>query len=52
METYCVRSQKYTKNINPRVSGTSNGKAMILSKCGTWGSKKSRFIKNQEAKDY
>ena len=29
---------------------TSNGKAMILSKCGICGSKKSRFIKNQEAK--
>ena len=39
------------KNINPRVLGTcSNGKAMILLKCATCGSKKSRFITNQEAK--
>ena len=38
------------KNINPRVSGTSNGKAMILSKCVTCDSKKSGFIKNPEAK--
>ena len=37
-------------NINPRVSSTSNGKAMILSKCAKCGSKKSRFFKNQEAK--
>ena len=29
---------------------TSNGKSMILSKCAICGSKKSRFIKNQEAK--
>ena len=29
---------------------TSNGKAMILSKCAICGSKKYRFIKNQEAK--
>ena len=29
---------------------TSNGKAMILSKCAICGSKKSRFIKKQEAK--
>ena len=29
--------------------GTSNGKAMI-SKCGTCGSKKLKFIKNQGAK--
>ena len=50
MESYCAKCKKYTKNINPRVLGTSNGKAMILSKCATCGSKKSRFIKNQEAK--
>ena len=28
---------------------SSNGRAMILSKCGICGRKKSRFIKNQEA---
>ena len=50
MESYSVKCKKYTKNINLRVSGTSNGKAMILSKCETCGSKKSKFIKNQEAK--
>ena len=38
------------KNINPRVSNTRNGKTMILSKCAECGSKKLRFIKNQEAK--
>ena len=36
--------------MNPRVSNTSNGKTMLLSKCAKCGSKKSRFIKNQEAK--
>ena len=50
MESYCVRCKKYTKNINPRVSNTSSGKAMILSKCATCCSKKSRFINSQEAK--
>ena len=50
MESYCVRCKKYTKNINPRVLNTSNGKTMILSKCAKCGSKKSRFIKTQEAK--
>ena len=29
---------------------TSIGKAMILSKCAICGCKKSRFVKNQEAK--
>ena len=38
------------ETIDPEVSSTSNGKAMILSKCGICGSKKSRYIKNQEAK--
>ena len=42
--------QKYTKKHNPRVSGTSNGKSMILSKCSFCSWKKSRLIKNQEAK--
>ena len=26
-------------------------KKMLLSKCAIWGSRKSRFIKNQEAKE-
>ena len=50
MKSYCINCRKDTKNINPKVSGTSNNKAMILSKCAICGSKKSRFIENQEAK--
>ena len=50
MKPYCLKRRKDTENTNPRVLGTSNGKAMILSKCAICGSKKSRFIKNQEAK--
>ena len=50
MESYWLKCKKYTKSINPQVSSTSNGKMMILSKCAICGSKKSRFIKNQEAK--
>ena len=50
MKSYCLKCRKDTENINPKLLRTSNGKAMILSKCATCGSKKSRFIKNQEAK--
>ena len=50
METYCLRCKKNTKNIDPKISNTSNGKSMILSKYAICGSKKSRFIKNREAK--
>ena len=50
MKSYCLTCRKDTENINPKVSSTSNGKAMILSKCAICGGKNSRFIKNQEAK--
>ena len=50
MKSYCLKWRKYSENINLKVSSTSNGKAIILSKPATCGSKKSRFIKNQEAK--
>ena len=50
MKSYCFKCRKDTENINPKVSNTSNGKTMISSKCAICGSKKSRFIKNQEAK--
>ena len=49
MKFYCPKCRKDTENINPRASNTSNGKTMILPKCAICGSKKSRFIKNQEA---
>ena len=32
METYCLKCKKNTKNIDPKDSSTSNGKAVILSK--------------------
>ena len=50
MEWYCLKCKKYTKNINPQVSSTSNGKIMILSKCAICGSKKSKFVNKQETK--
>ena len=50
MKTYCLKYKKDTENINPKISSTSKGKSMILSKCTICGSKKSRFIKNQKAK--
>ena len=42
MKSYCLKCRKDTENINSRVSDTSNGEAMTLSKCVTCGSKKSR----------
>ena len=50
IESYCLKCKKITENIDPEISSTSNGRAMILSKCIISGSKKFRFIKNQEEK--
>ena len=50
MLSYCLMCKKNTESINPRVSATSNGRTMILSKCAICDSKKSEFIKNQEAR--
>ena len=50
MESYCFKCKKYTKNVNPQVSSTSNGKLMIISKCAISNSKNSKFIKKQDAK--
>ena len=50
MLPYCLKCRKNTENSNPRVSKTINGKTMIVSKCAICGSKKSKFIKEQEAK--
>ena len=50
MLSYCLKCRRNTESINPKVSKTTNGKAIILSTCAICGSKKSIFIKEQEAK--
>ena len=51
MESYCL-DRRYTKNINPRVSGISNGKAMILSNVQYAVVKNQDLLKIKEQKDY
>ena len=50
MISYCLKCKRNTESINPKVLKTTNGKAMILSTCAICGTKKSKFIKQQEAK--
>ena len=50
MLSYCFKCRRNTKSINPKVSKTTNGRAIILSTCAICISKKSKFIKQQEAK--
>ena len=52
MKSYFLKCRKDTENINPRVSKTSNGRTMVLSKCAICGSKKSRFMKTKKQKGY
>ena len=51
MKSYCLKCRKNTANINPKVSKTSNDRTILLSNCAICNSKKSRFIKNQRAKE-
>ena len=50
MLSYCLKCKKNTESINPKLLKTTNGKTMILSKCAICSSKKSKFIKEQQAK--
>ena len=51
METYCVKCNKNTKNLNSKIFKTKNGTLIMQSKCVDCGIKKSKFVKEQEAKD-
>ena len=48
MQTYCLKAIKDAENVNSKVLKTKNGKP--LSKCAVCGSKKSRFMEEQEVK--
>ena len=50
METYCVKRRKKTENLNSNTFKTKNGRLIMQSKCPDCGFKKSRFVKEQEAK--
>ena len=50
MKTYCVKCKKDTENIDAKVVRTKNNRLVMPSKFSVCGIKKSRFIKEQEAK--
>ena len=57
MQSYCLKykktkskKKKDAESIDPKVSATSNGKTMILSKCAICGSKKPKVIKKARSK--
>ena len=50
MLTYCVKCRKNTENLDSKIFKTRNERMIMQSKCAVCGSKKSRFMKEQEAK--
>ena len=48
-EIFCLACRKYTKNNNPKIVRNRQNRLMIQSNYATCGSKKSRFIKEQQA---
>ena len=50
MNAHCVKCERDTENIDLKMFRTKNSRLVMLSKCSVCGIKKSRFIKNQEAK--
>ena len=48
-QTYCSVSRDYTKSINTKIVKNRQNRYIIQSNCATWGSKKSRFTKEQKA---
>ena len=50
MLTYCINCRKKTENLNSKIFKTKNGRLIMQSKCPVCGIKKSRFVKEQEAR--
>ena len=51
MKTYCVKCRRDTENIDSKMFRTKNNRLIMQSKCSVCRIKKSRFVKEQEAKD-
>ena len=49
MKTYCLKCKKDTDNIDPKVFRTKNNRLLMQSNCSVCGTKKSRFVKEQDA---
>ena len=50
MLSYYLKCRKNTESKNTKVLKTKNERIMLLSKCAAFISKKSKFIKEQEAR--
>ena len=52
MKTCCINCRKDTENLNSKIFKTKNDRLVKQSKCDECRNKKSRFVKEQEAKGW
>ena len=50
MKTYCLKCKTNTENIDPKTFRTKKNRLLMPSKCTDCKNKKSRFVKEQDAK--
>ena len=50
MKTYCVKCKTNIENIDPKIFKTKNNKLIMQSQCTDCKNKKSRLVKEQDAK--
>ena len=50
MNTYCLKCKKDTANLDPKMVKTKNNRLLMQSKYSVCGTKKSRLVKEQDAK--
>ena len=50
MNTYCLKCKTSTTNIDPKMVKTKKNRLLMQSKCSVSGTKKARFVKEQDAK--
>ena len=51
MKTYCMKCRKDFENLNSKIFKTKSNRLLIQSKSTYFEIKKSKFVKEQEAKD-
>ena len=50
MNTYFLKCKTNISNIDPKMVKTKSNRLLMQSKCSACGTKKSRFVKEQDAK--
>ena len=50
MKIYCIKCRRDTEDIDPKMIRKKNNRLIMQSKCPVCGIRKSRFVKEQEAK--